>query len=260
MADWVSGALSLAGIHTKNKSGYPTPSSRYLVITNNSILGFSRISGLSLKSSNVLVLNEGGTDRPYLVSQPQKEYNIMTLEKGFGTYELMRAMAKMKFLMIIIRDHNGSLKGAYYFKDAVIKDIKLSDLEAKSSEVLIQTMTIAYHSLKRQDLIMNVVPRLSGAATGLVNDLFGTSATSLLGLAESYITADGNEKRKDEKAQRAYIEALDASAVPDITNPEIASALSHNEQARLNADRESDRLSEQEQEALSELEKVVELD
>ena len=260
MADWVSGALSLAGIHTKNKSSYPTPSSRYLVITNNSILGFSRISGLSLKSSNVLVLNEGGTDRPYLVSQPQKDYNTMTLEKGFGTYELMRAMAKMKFLMIIIRDYNGSLKGAYYFKDAVIKDIKLSDLEAKSSEVLIQTMTIAYHSLKRQDLVMSLAPLVSGVAIGLVNDLFGTSATSLLGLAESYVTSDGIEKRNDEKAQREYIETLNASAVQGITNPDIASALSHNEQAGTNAENEAKRLSEQEQAALSELEKAVELD
>lgn len=265
MAGIVSKAMSLAGIHVRNLSEYPVMSSRYLVLTNSSILGFSKVSGLTLKSTNILALNEGGTERPYLVRQQQGEHKILMLEKGFGTYEVMTAMRNMRYLMILIRDAKGAMQGAYYLDDAVIKDVTLSDLEAKSSNVLIQTMTIAYHSMKRQDKLMNFVPMIRN----VVQKFADVPGGSLLSLAESYATGAGAQQRKDEQTQQKTVEnirrqneAAKAAPAPvqGASNPDITAALEQNNQVVRNETAVSERRALQEQADTAALESLMELD
>lgn len=260
----LSKVLSFAGIHTQNLSSYPVTASRYLVITNTSILGFSRITGLMLRSSDILAINEGGTERPYLVRQTQSSYNTLTLEKGFGTYEVMRAMAKMNYLLIIIRDHSGYMKGAYYLDDAIIKDVSLSELDAKSSNVLIQSMTIAYHSLKRQDKLMKAA-MATGLAGRLLGGLSGGQIGPLLNIAERYITKDGIETRNEVKARDQYEQNLSsgttaAQQATAATNPDILDVMAQNNQADSYAKVQEEKQAELERQEITELENAVEMD
>ena len=142
-----------------NLSGgeYPFTTNHYVVSFGSIVIGFSKISGISLKTTEYTTMNEGGNDTPYILLDQNKNFNTITFEKGFGTgfqgsnatdmLELIKEV-KIRDMLLVIYDSNKERKKAYYTNTAYVKDIVLSDLNAMGQEVLIQSMTIVYDVFK----------------------------------------------------------------------------------------------------------------
>lgn len=123
---------------------YPMLSYQYDVILGGVLTSFSKISGMVLKSAEVTAVNEGGRNQPYLFRDSRKNIHTMTLEKGYGTLDLLELSNKVIDVTILLRKQDLSIVQAYATSYAVVQEIKLSDLEASDTKVLIQSMTVAY--------------------------------------------------------------------------------------------------------------------
>ncbi len=129
------------------QQAYPMLSHQYDVILGGVLTSFSKISGLVLKSAEVTAINEGGRNQPYLFRDSRKNVYTMTLEKGYGTMDLLELSHKITDVTILLRNQNGHIVQAYATSYAVVQEIKLSNLEAADTKILIQSMTIAYTKL-----------------------------------------------------------------------------------------------------------------
>ncbi len=126
---------------------YPLLCYQYDVILGGYLTSFSKITGLVLKSSEVTAVNEGGRNQPYLFRDSKKKIHTMVLEKGYGTVDLMSFCDNITDVTILLRNQKGEIIQAYSTSYAVVQEIKFSDLDASKTEVLIQSMTIAYTML-----------------------------------------------------------------------------------------------------------------
>ena len=85
------------------------------------------------------------------------EKNTITFERGLGigfqgstSTDMLQFVEKIRIrdMLLIIYGNTPEEKKAYYTDTAYVKDIVLSDLNATSQEVLIQSMTIVYDVFK----------------------------------------------------------------------------------------------------------------
>lgn len=170
------------------KEKYPFIANSYVVSFGSVVASFSKISGISLKMTEYMAMNEGGSDAPYILLDQSKNFNTITFEKGLGmgidfqetkTTDMLQLIEKMRIrdMLLIIYGNTPKEKKAYYTDTAYVKDIVLSDLNATSQEVLIQSMTIVYDVFKESQDSSN-----SGSKT--------VSTTSNVG-----ITSNKNQKK-----------------------------------------------------------------
>ncbi len=128
---------------------FPVLSHRFYVIFNNQIeMHFSKISEMTLKASHITPFNEGGANKPYFLRDYQKTLNTLTLEKGFGTLDVLNMMHKVHDMTIVVKQSDGTVKSVFYARRAVVQDVKLSELTGATSQVLIQKMTIVYNNFQ----------------------------------------------------------------------------------------------------------------
>ena len=126
------------------KQTYPLVAYQYDVILGGYLTSFSKITGLVLQSAEVMAINEGGRNQPYLFRDSKKKLQTMVLEKGYGTLNLIDICDKVTDVTIILRNQKGEIMQAYSTGYAVVQEIKFSELNACSTQVLIQYMSIAY--------------------------------------------------------------------------------------------------------------------
>lgn len=141
------------GLYLGNLEEYPVLGMNYFIVLGSAIMSFSKISGLHLYGANIKPVLEGGRFEPYMVEESMEQLHTMTLEKGVGTIDMLDVIKRANFMILIIKNADNSLRTAYYTNTIMVQDIKLTDLEAKSSRVLIQSMSIAYTHLKRFELL-----------------------------------------------------------------------------------------------------------
>lgn len=157
-----SGTIASAlGVNLGKGNEYPIISNGYYVVLGTILTSFSRISGITLKSSELKPVNEGGSNKPYIFRDTKKEFNTITFEKGYGTLDVMELIDELNTMTIIIKGNDKSVQGVYCTDRAVVQTVTLSDLEASESKVLIQSMTIAYNTLKKSDKAMNDLKKFS---------------------------------------------------------------------------------------------------
>ncbi len=165
----IKGLLSNFGINFGNVNEYPILSNKYFVIIGTNIFSFAKISGINLYSANVRAVNYGGTEIPYLVKEPNDTLNTIRFEKGFGTVNIAALVNKINMMILIIKGDDDSIQGVYYSDRMMVKNVTLSDLDASKSEVLIQTLEVAYNSF--------VVSSALDTAVSIFGKLFSTPKT-----------------------------------------------------------------------------------
>lgn len=203
MSGVVKGVLSKMGVNIGSSSDTPLLGNNYFVIIGTSILSFSKISGISFFNAATQGINEGGRNEPYIVEEPRSTLNDMVLEKGFGTVDILRLAAGAKSMILIMKDDCGNIQGAYYTGCMMIKEIKISDLNAQKSDVLIQSMTISYTNLKKAETIMKLA---SNGLGGFLGELL-----------------DYNSNEKEMQAVQAYSKKLTRQKAQTIEkNKEVA--------------------------------------
>lgn len=139
------------------KKKYPFIANSYVVSFGSVVTSFSKISGISLKTTEYMSMSEGGSDAPYILLDQSKNFNTITLERGLGIgfqgntlTDMLAFVEKIKIrdMLLIIYGNTPNEKKAYYTNTAYVKDIVLSDLNAATQEVLIQSMTVVYDVFK----------------------------------------------------------------------------------------------------------------
>ena len=139
------------------KKEYPFIANSYVVSFGSVVTSFSKISGISLKTTEYTAINEGGRDTPYILLDQSKNFNTITFERGLGIgfqgstlTDMLQFVEKIRIrdMLLIIYGNTPEEKKAYYTDTAYVKDIVLSDLNATSQDVLIQSMTIVYDVFK----------------------------------------------------------------------------------------------------------------
>ena len=144
-------------LNQNKKKSYPFIANSYVVSFGSVVTSFSKISGISLKTTEYTPFNEGGRDMPYILLDQSKNFNTITFERGLGIgfqgstlTDMLQFVEKIRIrdMLLIIYGNTPQEKKAYYTDTAYVKDIVLSDLNATSQEVLIQSMTIVYDVFK----------------------------------------------------------------------------------------------------------------
>lgn len=132
---------------------YPLTACHYFALFGSQLLGFSKISEMHLHSAQLTAINEGGSNLPYIVGDTKKDFHTLTFEKGYGTADLLQCVPRIGPLTIVIKGRYQTVEGVYYTSRAVMQEFVLSELNAASSELLIQRMTFAYTILKKADTL-----------------------------------------------------------------------------------------------------------
>ena len=112
------------------KQSYPLVAYQYDVILGGYLTSFSKITGLVLQSAEVMAINEGGRNQPYLFRDSKKKLQTMVLEKGYGTLNLIDICDKVTDVTIILRNPKGEIIQAYSTGYADRKSTRLNSSHA----------------------------------------------------------------------------------------------------------------------------------
>lgn len=225
---------------------YPLTSGQFAVSIASKIIGFAKISGMKLKSEEIQIKNEGGSDIPIFVPDQRKNMNTLTLEKGViwnsktkdGKSDLISlAGTALWDLILIIYGRDRTVKRAYCANYAVVKEISLSDLNASSPETLIESMIVGYDILKPLDSkkmseLSSSQGTKAGSKTAAVNQNLITDAKK----------SESNSKTKtwnNKEVQKSNSLEKQENLFPqELSNPNITAAVQKNKQVEQNKEKQ----------------------
>ncbi len=136
-----------------NNTAYPFPGYNFCLYIDALKIGFRSVSGLTLKKDAYTAFHEGGTNFGLsILREEKKEPCRMTLSKGVGSYNPAKSMSKITVLILMVMDEYHKPVHAYYFSNAYVEQVTVSDLDAESSQTMIDSITIIYDSATEIDL------------------------------------------------------------------------------------------------------------
>lgn len=151
----------------------PIPSYKFQVFINNFRMGFSRVTNIE-ESFDTEPLQEGGVnDRVYSLRTPVKSERTLVLERGAGTRGLVTELLTRGFtvgkripndVFILIGGRDGAIVKMYQVHGAVVKKCRLGNLDAMSSEVLIETFELSYETIETFPLLTSALGSIMSAA------------------------------------------------------------------------------------------------
>ncbi|MFI3174346.1 MAG: hypothetical protein R3Y53_03975 [Bacillota bacterium] len=294
MADFIQKMLAKAGIAFGNTSDYPIMSNHYFAIFGKAVVSFSKISGITLLTNKNSAVSEGGRFEPYITTEPVSELSTMTLEKGFGTLDLLSIANKSKSFILVVRGDDHAIKNVYYTDRMSVDKMTISDLDAKSSTVLVQNITISYTYLRPMPDLVDMLPSsvasvLSAAGLdnaslfnaisteGSTSDLSDQIAGSVLktGMTEETATETTEDTTADTAEDTTYLGENDADNIASDTerikaekeakrneklaNQDVQSAVDANSTAAEQEKERADEEAKASQEKASLLEELIQL-
>ena len=134
---------------------HPYLSGRFLLTMGPLVVSFQKISGIEGKRE-IEYYNEGGqNDYPHVFIKQKTSPNTLTFEKGYGLFNpIMTAMSLPKAVItkvpgtIIILDSAKNIVRMFVFIGTFPIEWKMSDLDAKDGNIIIDTVTIVHGGLK----------------------------------------------------------------------------------------------------------------
>ena len=151
----------------------PVPSYKFQVFINNIRMGFSRVTNIE-ESIETEPLQEGGVnDRVYSLRAPVRGEKTLVLERGAGTRGLVLELLTLRFrvgqripgtMLILVSGRDGAITNNYEVHGAVNKKCKVGNLDAMSSEVLIESFELTYETLESHPLASSIVGSIMSAA------------------------------------------------------------------------------------------------
>lgn len=116
-------------------------------------VGFSKVSGLNVELE-VEEIQEGGVNgAPHVLPAPVKRGGKLTLEKGLTSANSWAAKLRPGFqlggwLTVEVEDSSGAVIRTFMIEDGLVTKWELTDMDASSSQVLIEKLEIAHEGLK----------------------------------------------------------------------------------------------------------------
>lgn len=231
-------AMSELGISFGNNTEYPVNSNKYFAIFGRAIISFSKVSGIVLYQSKKSAVNAGGVDEPYITTGAVSELSSLQLEKGYGTVAMLNILKKAAEIILVIKNNDGSFNKVYYSDRISVSELKLSDLNASKSEVLIQSLKLSYTYLKPlpieyESIVSMVENYLNSANDTSVNDTifenFFSDIEEQASLKVSEDSSNYSDVTKDDDLNSSHTEPY-TSETKSILNEEIIDAVKINEE------------------------------
>lgn len=116
-------------------------------------IGFSKVSGLSVELETDEIQEGGVNGAPHVLSAPAKRSSKLTLEKGLTSADSWAAKLRPGFMLggwltVEVEDNSGAVLRTYMIEDGIVTKWELTDMDASSSQVLIEKLEIAHTGLK----------------------------------------------------------------------------------------------------------------
>ncbi len=181
-------------------SAYPFPGYNFCVVIDTVKLGFRSVSGLTLKKDSYTPFHEGGENFSLAIHREEKkEPSRLVLTKGVGSFNPTKDMSKVSVLLLLVLDEHHLPVHAYYFTNAFVEQITVSDFDAAESRVMIDTTTIIYDSATEIDLS----GRTSRSAYKRQNAAQALAALADIGTQTTERIREHNRKIKEERQKKA---------------------------------------------------------
>lgn len=116
-------------------------------------IGFSKVGGLTVELE-VEEIQEGGVNgTPHVLTSPAKRSGKLTLEKGLASANSWATKLRPGFrlggwLTVEVADSSGTVIRTFMIEDGIVTKWELTDMDASSSQVLIEKLEIAHTGLK----------------------------------------------------------------------------------------------------------------
>ena len=144
----------------------PVPTYKFQVFVNNVRMGFSRVTNLE-ESFETEPFQEGGVnDRVYSLRTPVKAERTLVLERGAGSRGMVLELLSMSFrvgnrlpsgVIILVSGRDGAINEIYTLQGVVVKKCRIGNLDAMSSEVLIESFELAYETIESYPLLSSAL-------------------------------------------------------------------------------------------------------
>lgn len=127
---------------------------RFKVILDKRILGFSKISNISATMEYETVAEGGVNDRVYYLPKPRQNLDKLTLEYGIASGDLLRTTLDAGTVLstgfvIMVLPQSGSIPTATYTaRWGIITKWEIDTLDAQNSSLLIKKVEISHTGLE----------------------------------------------------------------------------------------------------------------
>ena len=146
--------------NVKQRDGDPILSNQFEVyFGNNTKIGFSRVSNISMSEDVDSIKDSGNDDNKYIFIDRDDRVgdNVLILERGVGTDKndkLLRTyMNGLKFETLLIKiNQNGKSVRMLSVRNPIISKFGYSDLDASGSSVLMRRIEITHDGIEEIDV------------------------------------------------------------------------------------------------------------
>ena len=146
----------------KSSKTDPVLSINFLVLFNVSVMGFQSVSGISCAQDREFIQEGGRNGYPIPLRIPRKDPYKLTFKRGYiirnislagvlgvsNPFNNIEAYKDMATGLILVLGSNREIKAMYGFISDGMLDWSVSDLDANTSNQLIETFTIVHRGLK----------------------------------------------------------------------------------------------------------------
>lgn len=142
---------------TPNQRPEPVPGHKFQVFVSNVRMGFSKVTNIE-ESIETQAFQEGGVnDRVYSLCRPASTERTLVFERGLGNRALAAGLLNGSFavgrrilpdILILVGTGSGTISNIYQVHGAVIRRWSLGDLDAMSSQVVIERFELTYETLE----------------------------------------------------------------------------------------------------------------
>lgn len=127
---------------------------RFKVLINNKVVSFAKVSGLNMDIETEVLAEGGHNGSGYIIAAPAKASKTLRLQRGVLTNDnsVLKKMQPGIYLnqgiVIMMLDMKGQTQIKYVAERALVTKWEVSELDAQSGQVLIDTFEVAYTQLK----------------------------------------------------------------------------------------------------------------
>jgi phage tail-like protein len=123
---------------------------RFKVVIGKDAIGFKAVKGVKLATAFEPLQVGGMNDGPVMLPVPVKESGRLTLERGkyiAKALDMLRPGTPIKEMHIHALAKDGDGAAVYTVESPIVESIELGAFDALSSEVLIESFTVAYRRI-----------------------------------------------------------------------------------------------------------------
>lgn len=147
----------MGSANTPNKRPEPVSGYQFQVFVSNIRMGFSKVTNIE-ESIETQAFQEGGVnDRAYTLCRPVTAERTLVFERGLGSRSQLKDLLGgrsavgrriLPDILILVGARTGKVSHIYQVHGAVIKRWSLGELDALSSQVVIERFELAYETLE----------------------------------------------------------------------------------------------------------------